>query len=156
MGKKPLTTLHWRMYEFLKTYCIGVDNSVSMGSLALTYGISERKVRQFIKDITENEKIYTVIATSSKGYYVPSNELEMEKANTMLKSRIEGALARYYANTPNDRHWLYSLLKRLENEYDTPPQAQTVIKFNGWEKDINYFGERKDQKYKDLFEFSQS
>jgi hypothetical protein len=153
--KKPLASLHWRVYGYLKDNCIGKDNSVSMVDLASWYGISTRKVREVIKDLTESDTIYTVIATTSKGYYLPSNELEMGEANKMLKSRIKGALTRYFANTPNDRDWLYNLIAELKNEYDTPPQAQMVIKFTGHERDtINYFGERKDQKaYDSLFDF---
>lgn len=151
--KKQLTTLHWNIYKYLKMNCTGKDNKVSMHDLALWFGVSSRKVREIIKDLTESDTIYTVIATTSKGYYIPSNELEMNEANKMLKSRIKGALTRYFANTPNDRDWLYNLISELKEQYDTPPQAQQVIKFTGYEKDINYFGERKDQKaYNNLFE----
>lgn len=155
--KKVLTTLHWRIYDYLKDNCTGKDNKVSMHDLALWFGVSSRKVREVIKDLTESDKIYTIIATTPKGYYIPSNELEMNEANKMLKSRIEGALTRYFANTPNDRDWLYNLISDLKDQYDTPPQAQTVIQFTGNEREtINYFGERKSQKaYADLFDFSQ-
>jgi hypothetical protein len=155
-NKQGLSSTHYRVYDYLKSHCIGKKQAVSMYNLSIEFMISEREVRQVIKDLTESETIYTVIATCSKGYYIPSNELEMQQANSMLKSRLKGAMERYYANTPNDRDWVYSLIADLKEKYDTPPQAQQVIKFNGWEKDINYFGERKNEKpYKDLFEFSQ-
>jgi hypothetical protein len=154
--EKKLTTSHYKIYEFLKENCIGKKQAVSMYNLSIEFMISEREVRQVIKDLTEDDNIYTVFASCSKGYYIPSNESEMNGANNMLKSRLKGALTRYFANTPNERDWLYSFINELKELYDTPPQAQQVIKFKGWEKDINYFGERKDEKsYKDLFEFSQ-
>lgn len=155
--EKGLTSLHYQVYNYLKVNCVGENNTISMSDLALHFDITSRKVREIIKDLTESENIYTVIASTSKGYYLPSNEVEMDKANMMLKSRLKGAMERYFANTPNDRDWIYNLIAELKQKYDNPPQAQQVLKFNGWEKDINYFGERKDQKaYDSLFEFSET
>ena len=151
---QELTSLEWQVYRYLKENCMGEKNAIGMKYLAETFWLGERDLRQMIKNITESKVIHTIIASSSKGYYIPLNEQESIKANAMLKSRLEGALRRYYGNNPNDRHWIYNLLKELDEQYEAPPQNQTVIKFNGQEKDINYFGDREQKSYNSLFEFA--
>ncbi len=143
--KQDLTSLEWEVYNYLKQNCMGEKSAIGMKQLAENFWVSDRGLRQMIKNITESKVISTIIASGSKGYYIPLNEQESIKANAMLKSRLEGALRRYYANNPSNRHWVYNLLKELDEEYETPPQNQTVIKFNGQENDINYFGNRMNE-----------
>lgn len=148
-----LSSLHWRVYNFLKSSCIGKENAISMNSLSDVFMVSGRDIRQIIKDISEYSIINTIIATSSKGYYIPKNEIEAKEANIMLKKRLESSIKRYISNSLDDVNWLFNYVKSLKEEYEKAPQAQTVLQFNGYEKDVNYFGERVNQKaYTDLFE----
>jgi hypothetical protein len=140
--KNELTTVEWQVYEYLKDNCISEKNAISMRSLGQRFYLSDRDVRQVIKNISEKKSGKLIVASNNNGYFIPFDETETTKALSMLKSRLKGSLERYVALNPSDTNWLYSLLSELKEKYDTPPQNQTVIKFNGHEKDVNYYGKK--------------
>ena len=155
--KKDLTSLEWQVYNYLKQNHVGQERKISMENLALRFDVSKRDVRQIIYNIVVSSEVDTIVAMVSGGYYIPKDEEEALKSNQTLEKRIKSSLTRYYANSIENRDWIYNFIRELEEKYSVAPQNQTVIKFGGYEKDINHFGERKNQKaYSDLFETIQS
>lgn len=150
IAKNELTSLHYHVYDYLKQYCIGKDNAIGMNDLAETMFVSDREIRQTIKDLVEKKQGFTMIVSCAKGYYIPLDEQESTQAHNMIKSRLKGALTRYVASNPTDVNWIFTLLNELKQEYDTPPQNQSVIPFNkGQKENVNWYG----KEYKSLFEF---
>jgi len=150
-----LTTIEWRIYLHLTTWCLGEENAVSMAKLADSFDVTEREVREAIKNITIKKTGYTMIAAGAKGYYIPKED-EVAKANAMLRSRVESAIERLIANDPTSTNWLYTLITEIKAKYPAPPQGQIQAAFNGPRKDVNYTAEKYEKPEnpnpKDLFD----
>jgi len=91
---KAVTPEVWGIYKHLKDTAVGVDNAVSMQSLAKQFNISERKVRKIIEGINFNGYILDkkfndniwikdgtfmrLIMGDNNGYYLVSNKDEIK------------------------------------------------------------------------------
>ncbi len=139
--ENKLTTNEWRIYNYLTTWCLGEAQAVSMKYLAENFEMSEREVRESIKNITIKKTGYTMIAAGAKGYYIPKED-EREKANSMLRARAESAIERLIANDPTSTNWLYTLITETKEKYPAPPQGQIQAELNGKRKDVNYTAEK--------------
>ena len=60
----------------------------------------------------------------------------------MLLERWVGATETLLGNDPRLITFMFWKLNKLKDEVDTPLQGQTVMQFNGWEKDINYYADK--------------
>lgn len=148
-----LTTQEWSIYMFLKGFHNGEKSAISMPKLAMQFSVSQRKLREMITNIILYKFGYLKVCSTDRGYFVATSEEELQKALEIMKSRVRTSLEKYFATSHENKSWLYSLINELQEKYDTPANKQTTIKFNGWEKDVNYFGETKNEKYESLFDF---
>ena len=135
-----LTTQQHEILRVLKTYALGKANAIRMVSLANNFKISERKVREEIAEIRKHRPSRVIIASCDEGYYIPL-ESEVKEANSMLLQRWLGSTEVLLGNDPRLIKLLFWKLNEMKDRLDTPLQGQTVMQFNGWEKDINYYAD---------------
>jgi hypothetical protein len=157
LATNKLGTMHYQVYEYLKSHCIGEKNAIAMHDLAETMFTSDREIRKVIDELIRFKHGKTIIASSQNGYYIPFDEQEAMKSRGMLKSRLKSALERYKALYPDDTHWVYTYLSELDQKYESVSQGQVVIAFNKGNKEtINYYGKEYAQAkgYDNLFEFA--
>ena len=139
--KNRMTTRQHEILNFLKNFCLGKKNAIRMKELAVMFDVSDREIREEIKEIRKLKPSHLIIASSSKGYYIPFEE-EVSEANKMLLNRWLGATETLLANDGRLIKLLFWKLDQMKDELDTPLQSQTVMQFNGWEKDINYYADK--------------
>lgn len=157
IASQKLDTIHYQVYEYLKSHCVGENHAVSMNDLANAMFVSDREIRKVIDELIKFKHGKTIIASSQKGYYIPFDEQEANKSRGMLKSRLKSALERYKALYPDDTHWVYTYLNELDQKYESVSQGQVVIAFNKGNKEtVNYYGKEYAQAkgYDNLFEFA--
>lgn len=136
-----LTTQQHNILNHLKNYCLGKKRAISMERLAILFGISDRKVREEIETIRRFRPSHVIIASDNNGYYIPL-ESEMDEANAMLLQRWLGSTEILLGNDPRLIKLMFWKLNEMKDKLDTPLQGQTVMQFNGWEKDINYYADK--------------
>lgn len=136
-----LTTQQHNVINYLKQNALGEKNVISANKLAKVFSISERELRKEITAIRKLKPTHLIIASCSKGYYIPLEE-ERDNGNRMLVERWCGATETLLGNDPRLINYMFWKLNELKDKLDTPLQGQIVMPFNGWEKDINYYGDK--------------
>lgn len=136
-----LTTQQHSIMSYLKYNALGEKQVKNAKHLSNLFKLSERELRKEITAIRKHKPSHVIIASCQKGYYIPL-EVEREKANRMLLERWVGATETLLGNDPRLITFMFWKLNKLKDEVDTPLQGQTVMQFNGWEKDINYYADK--------------
>lgn len=136
-----LNTQQHNILNHLKNYCLGKSKAISMERLAVLFNISDRKVRDEIATIRKHKPSHVIIASCDDGYYIPL-ESEVDEANAMLLQRWLGSTEILLGNDPRLIKLMFWKLNEMKDKLDTPLQGQTVMQFNGWEKDINYYADK--------------
>lgn len=143
-----LTTQQHSILSYLKLNALGEIKVKSAKHLANLFKLKERELRKEITAIRKHKPSHVIIASNSKGYYIPL-ENEREKGNRMLLERWEGATETLLGNDPRLISFMFWKLNQLKDTLDTPLQGQTVMQFNGWEKDINYYANKYEKEQSD-------
>ena len=143
-----LTTQQHSIMNYLKLNALGKKNSISAKRLADLYNVNERELRKEITAIRKYKPSHLIIASCAKGYYIPL-ESERKQGNKMLIERWNGATETLLGNDPRVINYMFWKLKEMAKKLDTPLQGQTVMQFNGWEKDINYYANKYEKEQSD-------
>ena len=135
-----LTSLEWRLYAYLKRHAYSKSHSVPAKLLVDVFGLTcKRELRKHIHNLRMSPQITKIIGSCNDGYYIQSRS---DDANERLRSQTNNMIKIVIANGgPGEIERFFKLLNELKNKTDKPSQAQSVIKFNGYEKDINYHSE---------------
>lgn len=86
----------YRIYEFLKHH-VGKEHAISAENLAEVFGISERKLREYISEIRRSGELEKVVCSCNGGYYICTEE-EADRANKRLYSQAFSLLKTAHAN----------------------------------------------------------
>ena len=63
----------YKVYDYMKTR-VGKANAICGKKLSAKFDISERKLRDIVHEIREDETLTHLILTCNKGYYVPTKD----------------------------------------------------------------------------------
>lgn len=122
---KPLLTLE--ALDYLNKNHYGLkETNCSMEELSMYLNVDKRTVRKIIEYLTLNTPI--VIGSTPTGYFIASNEEEVEIGNKMLKSRVKSSLRRLRANGFINMNWVYTTMNDLKDEYPIHPEGQINAK----------------------------
>ena len=91
--RKSLSAVHLDLYSIL---CEGRDKATQLEVLSDYLGISERKVRSMIEDLTANGMVVCNLQ-NGKGYYKPATDEDYEAALKLNASRLHSLLRKDYA-----------------------------------------------------------
>lgn len=140
--KRDLNTIHYEVLDYLKKHALGSKNKVSGHDLMLQFGLeSTAQVRNIIKKLRTSPTIDVVIGSDKMGYFIPFMSEYKEAVQYKInkaKSEMITAIKMY----PEAVKEFHAILGNAYNESNKAPQGQMQIKFNGWEKDINYFADK--------------
>ena len=81
MGLKERQILH-----YLKTECIGIENSITSDDLCSIFDISPRELRQVKRNIVLDTDAH--VGSTEKGYWYAENDLEVMKFRNDYVKRI--------------------------------------------------------------------
>lgn len=83
------TKLHepivYRIYDCLKENHVSKAKVISGKELSAQFGITERKLRDYISEIREDMQFDKVIMPCNKGYYIPTEEEGTTDVNRLFK-----------------------------------------------------------------------
>ena len=91
---KPLT---YRIYDYLKTNCVGRENAISGRDLSAMFGISPRQLRTYINEIRNSTELRRVVLSGNAGYFMATEE-EFERYNKRLESQALSLLKVFHSN----------------------------------------------------------
>lgn len=91
--RKRLTDEHLDLYGLLE---FGRSGAKRLDELASLMGISERKVRALIEDLTVNEKVVCNLQ-NGKGYFKPQTDDDYEAMIKLTAHRAHSLLRKKYA-----------------------------------------------------------
>jgi len=118
---KPLLTI--KAIEYLYDNHYGLkDKNCSMTDLCNHLEVNDRIVRLIIQYLTLKTPI--IIGSTNTGYFIPSNEEEVEIGNRMLKARAISALTRLRANGFINMNWVYTTMSEIKEKYPIHPEGQ--------------------------------
>lgn len=86
----------YRIYDLLKQH-VGKENAVSAKDLSGWFGISERQLRDYIREIRRDGDAERVVASCNHGYYICTRE-ELAKANERLYRQALSLMKTVHAN----------------------------------------------------------
>lgn len=76
---------------------VGAESAVAADDLANWFGISERKLRDYISEIRRDADFEKIVCSSNSGYYIATEE-EADRANRRLYSQAFSLLKTAHAN----------------------------------------------------------
>ena len=87
------------IYQIYDVLCkhVGAANAVAADDLANWFGISERKLRDYISEIRRDPDFEKIVCSSNSGYYIATEE-EADRANKRLYSQAFSLLKTAHAN----------------------------------------------------------
>lgn len=85
MEVKHSSPLVYRVYEEMKKH-VGKENAISGVVLSRKLGITERQLRECVREIRQSTELEKVIASGNTGYYLCKNKDEYMKARDRLRS----------------------------------------------------------------------
>lgn len=140
---KGLTTQDYNVLNFLKRVALGKRNIQSGTDIMERFGFDNTaQVRAIIKTLRTNKTVDVKIASSPKGYYIPTEDEYIEGVQLMLDktlSQVETIVNMY----PRAEKIIQAVAHVIYKSVDKAPQGQTQIQFNGWENEtINHFAEK--------------
>lgn len=143
LAKNDLKSIEHRVLRFLKTSALGKKNAVSGKELMHLFDLnSTAEVRKIIKSIRTSDLSNTIVASSSKGYYIPYKDEYIEGVSLML-NRTLSMVETMIALMPASAEILH---KAIGHHYKTTEKAvegQTQMQFKGWEREvINKYAEK--------------
>lgn len=138
--KNDLTSLEWRIYAYLKRHAFSEAHSAPAKLLVDVFGLSSKRIlRKHIHNIRMSPQITKIIGSGNDGYYIQSKH---DDANRRLRSQANQMMKLVVLNGgQGELERFYKVLNELKENIDKPAQLQTVLKFNGYEKDVNYISE---------------
>lgn len=84
-----LDPTQWRLYNYLKRFCVGVENAENAAKIAFGIGIADYEKRQLRKDIrTIRTTLPRRIGSSSKGYWLMTSDDEIKGTSMMVKQFV--------------------------------------------------------------------
>ena len=143
LDDKGLTTQDYNVLNFLKRVALGKRNIQSGTDIMERFGFDNTaQVRAIIKTLRTNKTVDVKIASSPKGYYIPTEDEYIEGVQLMLDktlSQVETIVNMY----PRAEKIIQAVAHVIYKGVDKAPQGQTQIQFNGWENEtINHFAEK--------------
>ena len=138
-----LTTEDYNVLNFLKRVALGKKNIQSGTDIMERFGFDNTaQVRTIIKTLRTNKTVDVKIASSPKGYYIPTEEEYIDGIKLMLDktlSQVETVVNMY----PRAEKIIQAVAHVIYKSVDKAPQGQMQIQFNGWENEtINHFAEK--------------
>ena len=134
--KNTMDTTSHNVLEFLKRTALTKSNRVSGQDIAERFGFDNTAmVRQNIKKIRNAPDNDVIIASDSKGYWIPTQEEADEGVALMIAktlSQVETVINMY----PRSAEMIHTLAGWVYKKKDKAVQGQTSIQFNGWENGI--------------------
>ena len=87
------------VYQIYDALCkrVGAQSAVAADDLANWFGISERKLRDYISEIRRSADFEKIVCSSNNGYYIATEE-EADRANRRLYSQAFSLLKTARAN----------------------------------------------------------
>lgn len=150
LAVNKLTTQQWSILNYLKMNAVGKENCINGVVLATKFGIRVESLRIEISKIRKNQNVI-VGSLRDRGYFIPLQE-EKEKSLRYAENKVLSELETRLNQNPTFAIKAFKKIQETLKKVDGAPQGQITVKFNGWEKDINYFGDKyqdeKDSKNK--------
>jgi len=135
-----LNSLEHNILNYLKKHHIGLDNAINGKELAERFDISVVKLRGVISKLRKHQEI--IIGSCVKnGYYIPL-QAEMTQALNYAESKVLSELETRVKQNPNFILKAYKVLNSIKGNLSKAVQDQITMQFNGWEQDVNYFGDK--------------
>jgi hypothetical protein len=138
--KNELTSLEWRIYAYLKRHAYSEAHSAPAKLLVEVFGLtSKRELRKYIHNLRMSPQITKIIGSGNDGYFIQSKS---DDANRRLRSQANNMIKMVIANGgQGEIERFYKVLNELKQVTEKPAQSQSVLKFNGYEKDVNYISD---------------
>lgn len=93
---EPIT---YRIYDYLKENCVGEINAIPARDLAAHFKISERQLRDYIRQIRNSTELEKTVCATPKGYFVCKDKEEFIRANGTLYAAAFNLLRTARANS---------------------------------------------------------
>lgn len=138
--KNKLNTIQWRILNHMKVYAVGEENALSGKTFAERFDITPTLFRYHISRIRKYQEII-IGSSKNKGYYIPLEE-EKTQALRYAENKTLSELETRVRQNPTFALKAFKTLNDTLKTTDKALQGQIVMQFNGWEKDINYFGDK--------------
>lgn len=138
--KNNLNSFEYRLLDYLKENCVGLDNAENGYKIGLEFGVSETKIRYHISKLRKEQSV--IIGSHIKhGYYIP---LQSEKNESLqyAQSKVLSELETRIRQNPEFILNVYKKLHEISKNIDIVVQNQISMQLNGWEKDHNMFGDK--------------
>ena len=140
---KGLTTQDYNVLNFLKRVALGKKNIQSGTDIMERFGFDNTaQVRTIIKTLRTNKTVDVKIASSPKGYWIPTEDEYIQGVQLMLNktlSQVETIVNMY----PRSEKIIQAVAHLVWKSVDKAAQGQVQIDFNGWEEEtINHFAEK--------------
>lgn len=141
--KNTMDTTSHNVLDFLKRTALTKSNRVSGQDIAERFGFDNTaQVRQNIKKIRNAPDNAVIIASDSKGYWIPTEDEYIQGVQLMLNktlSQVETIVNMY----PRSEKIIQAVAHLVWKSVDKAAQGQVQIDFNGWEEEtINHFAEK--------------
>lgn len=140
--RNDLTSLQWRLLDYLKEYALGEENAVGGRELKYKFNLkSTAEVRKIIKTLRTSPQVNLIIGSNNKGYYIPFKD-EYIKSVTMVINRALSGIETAINLMPSIESVLHKAIGYYYKKADKGSHNQEQIQFNGWEQVINRFAEK--------------
>lgn len=64
----------YRLYDYLKENHVSKEKTIKGRDLAVKFNVTERQLRDYIREIREDMQFDKIILPCNKGYYIPTEE----------------------------------------------------------------------------------
>lgn len=88
----------YRIYDFLKNF-VGEENAIQGRDLAAQFAITERKLRDYIRQIRNSTELEKTVCATPKGYFVCKDKEEFLRSNGTLYAAAFNLLRTARANS---------------------------------------------------------
>ena len=141
--KSDLTSLQWRLLDYLKKYALGEKNAVKGRELAYQFGLrNTAEVRTIIKKLRTSPQVQVIIGSNNRGYYIPYKDEYINSISLMLNktlSMVETAINLF----PASAEIIHKAVGYHYKKRDKGVHNQEQIRFNEWERElINRYAEK--------------
>ena len=83
--KKGHIPIIYRIYNEMLDH-VGVDNAISAKELSAKFGITERKLREYVSEMRRSNELEKVVMSCNDGYFVCTSAEEFDRAVQRLLS----------------------------------------------------------------------
>ena len=147
--ENKMSGFDWQVRDYLVNHCVGEENGIVEIDLASELGVNRATtIRKSLKKI----KIYsdTRICRIGRLVFVPRDFEELVKGMHASVQKTKSHMQSDIMQNPELHKYYHFLINKYYNQANKAPQGQTVIKFNGWERDVDYYakryGDKKEEK----------